>query len=560
MDITIPEEYIVYDTRLSNDFKGITIGGYKRGDVVKAYQNAIINNKLEDAIRWCVELHSTGLNNQIWTSLKTVYMKYIHINNPKYFFYLEKREKEYLNIVDTYSKKHEIFSRNDQEIRNIFSELTSISTLTKKNNLFLQKSLPTINQSSFLQENIKMRMISKNTDYIEEYIFNNTTPEMKVALNEIINNLLFKYGTFENCIYWYQWMEKVESIQKNRLKPSSSLLNSGNGTGSVIFSSNEVNKNTHFDTWFFIIWNIMNNLESKLDKRDFKFIKKLEKAYKKNFKITQASNKKFYIFISFYIIKKNINWNIYIFQQEHLILQSVANINKMYKNVILSITNNLSKEQKDLLIKNYNIIQYEIEEKSKNIKKVKNTSLKSVDGILKSELNEDINKVCFTNYPDYIDISKSPDYNYKNENNENNVNYENYEHDISRHSSKSSKNNNQSKSNQNIISKNKTLQDVIDERELKKQKKLKAFTDFVSFKKHIVKTENSNETKLHKNVIEYYNLEMDHNINNENEVIEKINKKYMIDKEEINEDLNIKSIEFNFKSSKKKDSSKMYDD
>jgi hypothetical protein len=312
----------------------------------------------------------------------------------------------------------------------------------------------------------------------------------------------------------------------------------------------------------------MNNFESKLDKRDFKFIKKLEKSYKKNFKITQSSNKKFYIFIAFYIIKKNINWNIYIFQQEHLILQSVANINKMYKNIILSVTNNLSKEQKDLLIKNYNIIHYEIEEKSKNIKKVKNTSLKSVDGILKSELNEDINKVCFTNYPDYIDISKSSDHNYNNENNENNVNYVNYvndkkyAHDISshNHSYRSSNKNNQSAPNQNIISKNKTLQDIIDEKELRKQKKLKAFTDFVSFKKPIVKNENSNETKSHKNVIEYYNLETDDNIDNENESIEKINKKYMIDKEEINDDLNIKSIEFNLKSSKKKDSSKIYDD
>lgn len=84
--MNIPENYIIHDTRILRDFKGITICGYKRRDVINAYQNSMINNKIEDAIRWCVELHSTGLNNIIWDSLKTLYIKYIHVNNPKFFF------------------------------------------------------------------------------------------------------------------------------------------------------------------------------------------------------------------------------------------------------------------------------------------------------------------------------------------------------------------------------------------------------------------------------------------------------------------------------------------
>jgi len=273
MELSIPDCYIIYDTRTPNDFKGISICGYKRSDVIKEYQNSMINNKLEDAIRWSTELNSTGLNSQIWSSLRTIYIKYIHVNNPKLFFYLNKREKEYMNIVNNCSKKHEIFTRNDQEIRNIFSELTSICTLTKKNNLFLQKSLPTINQSSFLPENIKKRIISKNTDYIMEYVFNNTNSEIKFALNEIINNLLFKYGTFENCIYWYLWIEKIDSIQKKQMNPCGVIKS----IGSVIFTEKKVDKDIYFDHWIFILWNIFNSFETKLEKRDFIFIKKIEK-------------------------------------------------------------------------------------------------------------------------------------------------------------------------------------------------------------------------------------------------------------------------------------------
>ena len=212
----IPEPYIIHDTRIGKDFKGITICGYKRKDVINAFQNNIINNKLEDAIRWCVELHSTGLNKQIWESIKTIYFRYIHINNPKLFFYILKREKDYENIISKYPKQHEIFSRNNQEIRNLYAELTAISVLTKKNNMFLQKSLPSINNKSFDKEDIHKRMISKDLNKIIEYIFNTTTKEMKLALNEIINNIYMKNGTYQNCIYWYLWLEKIDNLQKKK--------------------------------------------------------------------------------------------------------------------------------------------------------------------------------------------------------------------------------------------------------------------------------------------------------------------------------------------------------
>ena len=183
----IPHSYIIHDTRIAKDFQGITICGYKRKDVIDAFQNSIINNKIEDAIRWCVELHSTGLNNQIWNSLKTIYFKYIHINNPKLFFYLLKREKDYLKIICDYPKKHEIFTRNNQEIRNLYSELTSICTLTKKNNLFLNKSLPHINNKSFDKDDIHKRMISKNVNKIE---LSNIPNELNIGANDYKNEEL----------------------------------------------------------------------------------------------------------------------------------------------------------------------------------------------------------------------------------------------------------------------------------------------------------------------------------------------------------------------------------
>ena len=475
----VPESFIIHDTRTSTNFKGITICGYKRRDVLNAYQNAMINNKLEDAIRWCVELHSTGLNKQIWESLQNLYIKYIHINNPKFLFYLKKREKNYQNIIKNYPKKHEIFSRNDQEIRNLFAELTAISTLTKKNNMFLPKSLPTINNNSFQKEEIYKRIISKNLDKIIHYVFNSTTNNAKISLNEIINNLSLRNGTYQNCIYWYLWLEKIDKMENNKL--NNIVTNN---------LSNNLSDNKYFDHWTFILWKIILSFEIDLPKNDFILIKKMHSIYKKNFKLSHISKKKYYFFIAFFTIKNNIKWNINIFQSEHLIIQSNANINRMYENIIRNIESNLSEETKNLLYKNYQKLFNNINNsKEIVIKKVKNTNL-----------DEDINTVLFTRYPEYKDLQGQTHQQKEAKVGLNKVHVTqdsswNHSNRISEHclidnrtremkSYLDSGRPNEMKESKKLVSKNMTLRDVEEIKDEKKNKKIDAFTQFVSFKKN----------------------------------------------------------------------------
>lgn len=444
--MNIPENYIIHDTRILKDFKGITICGYKRKDVINSYQNSMINNKIEDAIRWCVELHSTGLNNIIWDSLKTLYIKYIHVNNPKFFFYLLKREKDYINIISKYPKKHEIFSRNNQEIRNLYSELTSITTIIKKNNIFLPKSLPIINNLSFEKFDIKKRMISKNLDKILDYVFNTTSNNMKLALNEIINNLYMTNGTFENCIYWYIWLEKTENLKKKE--------------SNILFENKSIIEDKYIDHWIFIIWKILLDYNYELlEKYTHTYLKKLHSEYKKNFKLSQISKKKYYLFIAFYIIKKDIKWNINIFQKEHLIIQTNININRMYENIINNIESNLSIENKQILYKKYNDLLYNYDKNKIILKKIKNTNL-----------DDDINVVVFSNNPEYkslLDMKNNEDIEEKKEKDE------------------------------NLISKNMTNRDVNREKEEVINKKLSILSEFITYKK---------ENKP-KNVLEYYKNE-----------------------------------------------------
>lgn len=440
----IPKSYIIHDTRIAKDFKGITICGYKRLDVIKEYQNSIINNKLEDSIRWCVELHATCLNKQIWDIIHNIYIKYININNPKLFFYILKREKDYKNIINSFPKKHEVLSRNNQELRNLFAELTAMLNINKKNNLFIDKSLPSITNKSFDKNEIKKRMIANNLDNINEYINNYTTNEMKLGLNEIYSNLNNKNGTYQNCIYWYIWIDKIEKYIK--------------------LNSKDLIKEYDIENhWVFIIWKIILEISSiKIkNKKDTIFIKKLYDKYKFNFKLSQMNQKKYFLFICFYIIKNSINWNITLNPQEHLIIQSNCNINSMYGNIINNIESNLSKESKDQLYKNY----YD----KHSIKKVKNTNLDS-----------DINSILFTKHPDFkytIEDKKEDD---KKPN----------------------------KLNNNLISKNMTERDIIEEKKNKEQKKLDLFSNLITYKGTY------NNTK--KNILDYYNDPDNIDINSDN--------------------------------------------
>ena len=480
----IPDSYIICDTRIGKDFKNITISGYKRKDVINAFQNSIINSKLEDSIRWCVELHSTGLNNIIWDSLLTTYFKFVHINNPKFLIYFLKREKDYLNIVRKYPKKHEIFTRNNQEIRNLYAELTSILSLTKKNNIFIQKSLPAINNISFQKDDIQKRMISNDLNKIDGFIYNNTSSEIKLALNEIVNNLDKKGGTYQNCIYWYLWIEKNENLKKSKDK---------NIDDKNIVLSNNINCcEKNFDHWIFILWNIILSFEDILYKNTRIFLNKLHILYKKNFKITQICKKKYIFFIAFYIIKNNIKWNINLLQQEYLIIQSNGNINKMYFNIIKNNESSLCEESKKKLYENYDNIILKLLNKDKN----NNNNIENPKKIVNTTLNDDINKVIFSKYPEYFELNKN---NYKNNNIVNN-----YQKNII-----------ENKNNEELISTNMTIIDINNSIEEKKDKKLSIFRDFVTFKKPKINNLKENNIKLDKNktIIDYYNEE-NNKINN----------------------------------------------
>lgn len=506
--MNFPEKYLVYDIRTSKDLKNSTISGYKKKDVITAFENAIINGHIEDSIKWCVELHISCYDKDIWKIFFQVYLKHIHQQNPKLFIYLLKRKKTYDSFLLYLPKKHYLFSRNNMEIRNLFAELTSLLTNSPKNHLLLNKSLPSIQMKKINAGELKKRMVAINNTEIERFLYSDTHSLVKLCLNEIYMHLKMNNTNIQNCFFWYLYLEKNKEIQK---------IEESNKSKSVLhFFDEEKKKIAHGNQdellkshWTYILWNIILSFRSSLNKYNKVLLEKLEDYYKINFKVSQITSKKYIFLYCFIIIKNNISWKKPLIFHEHIYIQTNANINNMYLNILKNIYKYLSDEQQDLYFKKYYKIINDYLPKDKDIKK------DNLDNI-----HENLNKILYQEH-DYIS-NRTLKQN-KNQSVKNQFNSQHLEHIDNK--------------KPNLISKNKNLKDVYDEKEEKMKKKLDLFVNCFIQKKPVQSSSSIPLSK--KKVIDYYQQEQNNQeqhkyINYDNFSKNKCkNKKELLDKNNI---------------------------
>jgi len=447
----IPNKYLICDIRSSKDLNGGTISGYKKRDVIQIFQNSIINNKIEEALHWCVELHISTYDKDIWNSIFDIYKKYIHVNNPKLFFYILQRENDYNSIISIYPKNHTIFSRNNQEIRNLYCDVITILSLSKKNNLFLDKFLPKVNLNKITKEELRKRILNESYNIIDDLGFTNLNNTEILCINQIFHNLNNHQGTIKNCFYWYLLLEKsCKEKNKNKSKTNEDI--------NQYIKTNYLNKNSILNYiehekfhWTEILFKMTERILMNNEKNNI-YINKLKSYYKSNFKESKISNLKYIYFMIFYVIKNNINWNIPLISKYSIYIQCCANINYLYLDISNKILNKLDNFDKELYIKKF----YE----TKN--KMMQNAHKQIKKVNEENNNLNLNKIIKGNplKPKY-EISDMHD-------------------------------------NTQLINKNKTKQDVIDAKEEKVNKKLDFFNQIIvkkKEKKKIIQKNNVDQIK-----------------------------------------------------------------
>ena len=449
----IPPKYLICDTRTPKEFQNGTISGYKKRDVISAFQNAIINSKIEEAIHWCVELHVSTYSKDIWKILFDVYFKYIHVNNPKLFFYLLQRKKEYDSIIMFYPKNHHIFCRNNQEIRNLFCDIVSISVLSKKNNIFLDKSLPKVNISKLSKQELMKRKIQDSYEIIHDLGYDDLNNTEILCLNQIFTNLNNHKGTLNNCFYWYLLLEKsTKEKQKLKKKNSESLLKYERVPGNSMLNYVDKNKIPENKHWTHLLWKMFEKIILN-NKKDSIFMSKLKNYYNDQFKETKISSLKYLIFMGFILLKTNqVKWNKGLIPQYDLYIQVNCAINLVYFEISDKIMTKFDTFSRDLYIKKYYDIQ--------------NKLIGQLDKAPK-KVNKDINNIQLNKIITGNPLSKDND----------------YDQDDFTHI----ENDNISVDKNQMINTNKTEKDVIDAKEERINKKLFYFNECIIKKRNIKK-------------------------------------------------------------------------
>jgi hypothetical protein len=124
--------YAIQDPRLLSAFSKTTFCGFKKKEVITDLIKELLNCNVEHSCFWCAELICSGALKECWDTLFYIYGKHISIKNPKmaiYFFSKIKLFKQIINEVDDI-----LNLRNDNNIRELFTEIVSIICFSIKNN------------------------------------------------------------------------------------------------------------------------------------------------------------------------------------------------------------------------------------------------------------------------------------------------------------------------------------------------------------------------------------------------------------------------------------------
>ena len=358
IDFDVNIQYIIPDQKTFKEMKKKTISNYRKNEVIKEFHNSIINSNIEESCKWFVEMHSSGYSNELWNELIFIYSKNININNFILLELLVLKNKYYHNYIKSIDSKFQIHLRNNQEIRNLFANLVIRSTLSIKNDLFDNRTIPKIKDFDYTREGILKNIKNNNLNLIIDIIEDEDTKELKIAINEIALHLV-STKSLNNCIFWYLWLYKL-SIKKKR-----------DDIELTTKDRNIKNINKKYSTdWIWIIWKLIFKIVNKINDYELsKIIKYLYELYKLDYRSSSKLKKQYLLYLSFYSIISECNFMSNKITKEYFLIQASLNINYIYYMLYYNLKKDPEKEIDKKTYLNKIIVEMsQIEEKKKKKK------------------------------------------------------------------------------------------------------------------------------------------------------------------------------------------------
>jgi hypothetical protein len=203
----------IIDSRILKDFKDQTFGGYKLVQASNALDKAIMEDKIEPALHWTLQLFFSGIVNPLWSKLISIACKSINIYNPKLPEFLYNKTLQWQQLVDNakFTKDNILFLRNHPSVRLLLSEMVSVLCLSRKRKI---NQLPRIKKEEFIIDNFKSKLEAKDNRLIENILIDGDPSEIKIAINEMAHHI--HNGNSNKALYWLNWIIEWEKINSKK--------------------------------------------------------------------------------------------------------------------------------------------------------------------------------------------------------------------------------------------------------------------------------------------------------------------------------------------------------
>lgn len=310
----------INDIRTSTDFTHCSFSQHKKNDVKNELIKNMLSLKLESCSHWIAELICAGHFIFLWEIILYYLAKYINIGNPKLPIYVLMRFNDFKAIINQHNYINEIDLRNNISIRQLFTELIFILSISNKKPAF--EPIISLKGSSFniIELNSLINAPPTFIDTIFNLLNDDDPHELFTIFTEFSYNISQKNQS--NACYWIDWIIQYQSHCIKLKEPI------------ICFRRTNIPVHTNFQTnLIWIIWNLligMVNIETS--PLLHKVLISLMNLFCIQYKPTICERRKQLLFYAVSIITETVDFSIDIISSNHKekIELKLEEINKYY--------------------------------------------------------------------------------------------------------------------------------------------------------------------------------------------------------------------------------------
>jgi hypothetical protein len=325
----ISENCRITDSRQLKDFKEQTFGGYNISQASAALDKAIMEDKLEPALHWALQLFLSGIALPLWSKLISFASKQINIYNPKLPEFIYNKNQEWQAIFDNskYTKENILLLRNHPKIRLLLAEMIAVLVLSKKRKI---NQLPKIKKEEFIIDKFKSKLEAKDNRLIDNIISDGDPSEIRIAINEMAYHIYNK--NTNKTLYWLNWIIEWEKINSKKYGKYECSSRSIEGVDSkyckdvvwliwyVIHKIKKINIGVSFGGI-----NTSNNTTTERDNQ----INALWNLYINKFTPASRAKKQSYIIWSILYLTETVDYHIPLVDRPKILFQSILGFDKI---------------------------------------------------------------------------------------------------------------------------------------------------------------------------------------------------------------------------------------